>query len=264
MELEKFDKNKQILIYEFENKGYYQIEVFYFLMKCLGYKYVGILEGGLENFKKKLILNDQKNKEIQKNLNKLISLDILKKKEIQEEQENLDNFRDNSYEDIVINDDNIKQFYEDIKGVCEIVEQKQQQNNKQIQKKDKNYILIDVRNEYEYMTDKIPGAINISYQKFFEIQDGKYYLKSEEQIKQILLNGNKEFFEKIFRNKREIEDKNENNKKQIILYCQSGFRSSVAFTVLQSLFQKSQISENVLVKNYFGSYQEWEMNIGMI
>ena len=82
-----------------------------------------------------------------------------------------------------------------------------------------DFLLVDVREESEWTEGKIPGAIYL----------GKGIIE------------------------RDIESTEPNKNKEIILYCQGGFRSALAAESIQNMGYKNSISMS-------GGFSEWTNN----
>ncbi len=85
--------------------------------------------------------------------------------------------------------------------------------------KQEDFLLVDVREESEWSEGKIPGAIYL----------GKGIIE------------------------RDIESTEPNKNKEIILYCQGGFRSALAAESIQNMGYKNSISMS-------GGFSEWTNN----
>ena len=119
---------------------------------------------------------------------------------------------------------------------------------------DKEYLIVDTREEYEFRGEpfilnntlykykskafdrgKIPGSIRLNWSQLVDL-NGDHRIKSAKDI----------YYD--------LEQRGISKDKKIILYCQSGSRSSNTYFIL------NHILEFPNVKNYDGSWIEWSYN----
>lgn len=116
---------------------------------------------------------------------------------------------------------------------------------------DEDYVIVDTREEYEYKGEpferdgkifkykkgaynrgKIPGAIHLNWSQLVDLS-GDHRIKSEKDLR------------------HNLELKGITDDKSIVVYCQSGSRSSNTYFILQHVLNYRN------VKNYDGSWIEW-------